>query len=105
MGEGKGSTLVHLLVVVLCLVAFGFAIAAERRRSTVSKDFDFHFQLLHLLCCNCSLVSSHLYIDLFPRKLIALFFFFLFFFFSFFFFFFFLNGFMICWVSVICSNN
>ncbi|KAF5445168.1 hypothetical protein F2P56_034237 [Juglans regia] len=33
MGEGKGSTLVHLLVVVLCLVAFGFAIAAERRRS------------------------------------------------------------------------
>ncbi|KAI3729481.1 hypothetical protein L6452_18141 [Arctium lappa] len=34
MGEGKGSTLVHLLVVILCLVAFGFAIAAERRRST-----------------------------------------------------------------------
>ncbi|RWR93886.1 Sodium/hydrogen exchanger 7 [Cinnamomum micranthum f. kanehirae] len=34
MGEGKGSTLVHLLAVVLCLVAFGFAIAAERRRST-----------------------------------------------------------------------
>ncbi|PPE00579.1 hypothetical protein GOBAR_DD02401 [Gossypium barbadense] len=33
MGEGKGSTLVHLLVVVLSLVAFGFAIAAERRRS------------------------------------------------------------------------
>ncbi|KAL5553171.1 hypothetical protein UlMin_040572 [Ulmus minor] len=33
MGEGKGSTLVHLLVVALCLVAFGFAIAAERRRS------------------------------------------------------------------------
>ncbi|XAR52410.1 hypothetical protein NMG60_11020491, partial [Bertholletia excelsa] len=32
-GEGKGSTLVHLLAVVLCLVAFGFAIAAERRRS------------------------------------------------------------------------
>ncbi|KDP29408.1 hypothetical protein JCGZ_18329 [Jatropha curcas] len=40
MGEGKGSTLVHLLVVVLCLVAFGFAIAAERRRSIgrVEKD-------------------------------------------------------------------
>ncbi|OMO94663.1 hypothetical protein COLO4_16228 [Corchorus olitorius] len=40
MGEGKGSTLVHLLVVVLSLVAFGFAIAAERRRSvgTVVKD-------------------------------------------------------------------
>lgn len=36
MGEGKGSTLVHLLAVVLCLVAFGFAIAAERRRSTVN---------------------------------------------------------------------
>ncbi|KAM7274734.1 hypothetical protein ACFE04_016600 [Oxalis oulophora] len=34
MVEGKGSTLVHLLVVTLCLVAFGFAIAAERRRST-----------------------------------------------------------------------
>lgn len=33
MGEGKGSTLVHLLVVVLSLVAFGFAIAAERQRS------------------------------------------------------------------------
>ncbi|KAL4362296.1 hypothetical protein GQ457_04G007020 [Hibiscus cannabinus] len=40
MGEGKGSTLVHLLVVVLSLVAFGFAIAAERRRSVgvVVKD-------------------------------------------------------------------
>uniref|UniRef100_A0A1D1XLG8 Uncharacterized membrane protein YML057C-A n=1 Tax=Anthurium amnicola TaxID=1678845 RepID=A0A1D1XLG8_9ARAE len=34
MAEGKGSTLVCLLVVVLSLVAFGFAIAAERRRST-----------------------------------------------------------------------
>ncbi|XP_061375107.1 uncharacterized protein LOC133317268 [Gastrolobium bilobum] len=33
MAEGRGSTLVHLLVVALCLVAFGFAIAAERRRS------------------------------------------------------------------------
>ncbi|XP_044488018.1 uncharacterized protein LOC123212858 [Mangifera indica] len=33
LGEGKGSTLVHLLVVILSLVAFGFAIAAERRRS------------------------------------------------------------------------
>ncbi|KAK6921742.1 DESIGUAL/Modifying wall lignin-1/2 [Dillenia turbinata] len=33
MGERKGSTLVHLLVIVLSLVAFGFAIAAERRRS------------------------------------------------------------------------
>ncbi|XP_057477779.1 uncharacterized protein LOC130765386 [Actinidia eriantha] len=33
MGEGKGSTLVHLLVMILSLVAFGFAIAAERRRS------------------------------------------------------------------------
>ncbi|KAK6252658.1 hypothetical protein QUC31_014378 [Theobroma cacao] len=39
MGEGKGSTLVHLLVVVLSLVAFGFAIAAERRRSVVSPFF------------------------------------------------------------------
>ncbi|KAL6190311.1 hypothetical protein ACLB2K_036709 [Fragaria x ananassa] len=40
MGEGKGSTLVHLLVVVLSLVAFGFAIAAERRRSVgeIHKD-------------------------------------------------------------------
>ncbi|CAH1437225.1 unnamed protein product [Lactuca virosa] len=34
MGEGKGSSLVHLLVIILFLVAFGFAIAAERRRST-----------------------------------------------------------------------
>ncbi|XP_077242265.1 uncharacterized protein LOC143882698 [Tasmannia lanceolata] len=34
MGEGRGSTLVHLLAVILCLVAFGFSIAAERRRST-----------------------------------------------------------------------
>ncbi|KAG9153742.1 hypothetical protein Leryth_005870 [Lithospermum erythrorhizon] len=32
--EGKGSSLVHLLVIVLSLTAFGFAIAAERRRST-----------------------------------------------------------------------
>ncbi|KAL6566383.1 hypothetical protein OROGR_001998 [Orobanche gracilis] len=35
MGEGKGSSLVHLIVIVLSLVAFGFAIAAERRRSVV----------------------------------------------------------------------
>ncbi|KAJ8758510.1 hypothetical protein K2173_000231 [Erythroxylum novogranatense] len=34
MGESKGSSLVHLLVILLSLVAFGFAIAAERRRST-----------------------------------------------------------------------
>ncbi|KAL2519064.1 Protein of unknown function (DUF1218) [Abeliophyllum distichum] len=34
MGEGKGSTLVHLLILVLSLTAFGFSIAAERRRST-----------------------------------------------------------------------
>jgi hypothetical protein len=27
--------LVHILVIALCLTAFGFAIAAERRRSTV----------------------------------------------------------------------
>ncbi|KAF7827816.1 fiber protein Fb34 [Senna tora] len=33
MVEGRGSTLVHILVVALSLVAFGFAIAAERRRS------------------------------------------------------------------------
>ncbi|KAL7587231.1 hypothetical protein Lser_V15G38823 [Lactuca serriola] len=33
MGEGKGSSLVHLLVIILCLVAFGFAIAAERRHN------------------------------------------------------------------------
>jgi len=36
MAEGRGSTLVHLLVIVFCLVAFGFAVAAERRRSVVS---------------------------------------------------------------------
>lgn len=40
MGEGRGSTLVHLLAVALCLVAFGFAIAAERRRSTGSVVTD-----------------------------------------------------------------
>ncbi|KAB5538206.1 hypothetical protein DKX38_015739 [Salix brachista] len=40
MGEGKGSTLVHLLVVVLCLVAFGFAVAAERRRSIAGLTWD-----------------------------------------------------------------
>uniref|UniRef100_A0A7N0U296 Transmembrane protein n=2 Tax=Kalanchoe fedtschenkoi TaxID=63787 RepID=A0A7N0U296_KALFE len=34
MGEEKGLTLVYLLVVVLSLVAFGFAVAAELRRST-----------------------------------------------------------------------
>ncbi|KAJ0455097.1 putative modifying wall lignin-1/2 [Helianthus anomalus] len=34
MAEGRGSSLVHLLVIILSLVAFGFAIAAERRRST-----------------------------------------------------------------------
>ncbi|OIV90929.1 hypothetical protein TanjilG_16889 [Lupinus angustifolius] len=40
MAEGRGSTLVHLLLVVLCLVAFGFAVAAERRRSvgTMFRD-------------------------------------------------------------------
>jgi hypothetical protein len=37
MGEtGRTSSLlVHILVIALCLTAFGFAIAAERRRSTV----------------------------------------------------------------------
>eukprot|EP00262_Sarcandra_glabra_P018456 TRINITY_DN6629_c0_g1_i1.p1 TRINITY_DN6629_c0_g1~~TRINITY_DN6629_c0_g1_i1.p1 ORF type:complete len:194 (-),score=16.64 TRINITY_DN6629_c0_g1_i1:168-749(-) len=34
MKEGRGSTLVYLMVVLLSLVAFGFAVAAERRRST-----------------------------------------------------------------------
>ncbi|KAI4313925.1 hypothetical protein L6164_026867 [Bauhinia variegata] len=40
MVEGRGSTLVHILAVALCLVAFGFAIAAEGRRSvgTMFKD-------------------------------------------------------------------
>ncbi|GAB2214628.1 hypothetical protein Drorol1_Dr00018985 [Drosera rotundifolia] len=33
MREGKSSTLVQIVAVVLCLVAFGFSIAAERRRS------------------------------------------------------------------------
>ncbi|KAM0055735.1 hypothetical protein Hdeb2414_s0006g00209641 [Helianthus debilis subsp. tardiflorus] len=37
MAEGRGSSLVHLLVIILSLVAFGFAIAAERRRSTVQS--------------------------------------------------------------------
>ncbi|KMZ59031.1 hypothetical protein ZOSMA_70G00450 [Zostera marina] len=34
---GKSSSLVHLMVIILCLVAFGFSIAAERRRSTGEK--------------------------------------------------------------------
>ncbi|KAJ6813234.1 uncharacterized protein M6B38_144695 [Iris pallida] len=34
MGEGHSSTLVHIVVIALSLTAFGFAIAAERRRST-----------------------------------------------------------------------
>ncbi|GAA0149459.1 hypothetical protein LIER_08621 [Lithospermum erythrorhizon] len=38
--EGKGSTLVHLLVIVLSLTAFGFSIAAERRRSTGTNHTD-----------------------------------------------------------------
>ncbi|KAG5391877.1 hypothetical protein IGI04_021840, partial [Brassica rapa subsp. trilocularis] len=38
MGEGKGSTLVFVLVIALCLVAFGFSIAAERRRSIVHRS-------------------------------------------------------------------
>lgn len=50
MGEGKGSTLVHIVVVALSLTAFGFAIAAERRRSTVSalrpSCFPLYFSLL-----------------------------------------------------------
>ncbi|NP_001148769.1 hypothetical protein Zm00014a_036867 [Zea mays] len=37
MGDtGSSSILVHILVVALCLTAFGFAVAAERRRSTGS---------------------------------------------------------------------
>uniref|UniRef100_A0A0E0B0R2 Fiber protein Fb34 n=1 Tax=Oryza glumipatula TaxID=40148 RepID=A0A0E0B0R2_9ORYZ len=32
----RSSILVHILVIALCLTAFGFAIAAERRRSTGS---------------------------------------------------------------------
>ena len=47
MGEtGRTSSLlVHILVIALCLTAFGFAIAAERRRSTVlpsSTDMFLH---------------------------------------------------------------
>ncbi|WCJ24517.1 hypothetical protein M5689_006470 [Euphorbia peplus] len=40
MGEGKGSSLVYLLVVLLSLVAFGFAVAAERRRSVGHTEKD-----------------------------------------------------------------
>ncbi|KAF8033087.1 hypothetical protein BT93_D1854 [Corymbia citriodora subsp. variegata] len=39
-GEARGSSLVYLLLIVLGLVAFGFAIAAERRRSTGRIDVD-----------------------------------------------------------------
>ncbi|CAI0552375.1 unnamed protein product [Linum tenue] len=38
--QGRSSTLVHLLVVVLSLVAFGFAVAAERRRSVGHIEID-----------------------------------------------------------------
>lgn len=34
MEEGRSSTLVHIVVIALSLTAFGFSIAAERRRST-----------------------------------------------------------------------
>ncbi|WOL10800.1 hypothetical protein Cni_G19559 [Canna indica] len=40
MEEGKGSTLVHILAIALCLTAFGFAIAAKRSRSTVVIGMD-----------------------------------------------------------------
>jgi hypothetical protein len=43
MAEGRGSSLVHLVAIILCLVAFGFAIAAERRRSVVSYYFSLSF--------------------------------------------------------------
>lgn len=49
MAEGVGSTLVHVLVVALCLTAFGFAIAAERRRSTVSFFFIFVVMCLQII--------------------------------------------------------
>jgi len=51
MAEGKGSTLVHLLVVVLSLVAFGFAVAAERRRSVVSHFIRLRtlFNFIHIV--------------------------------------------------------
>lgn len=63
MGEGKGSTLVHLLVVVLSLVAFGFAIAAERRRSIVNFPFPlFSFMLFQLLVLHVGIFSC-LYIS------------------------------------------
>ncbi|ONK81515.1 uncharacterized protein A4U43_C01F30000 [Asparagus officinalis] len=42
MDEGKSSTLVHILVIALSLTAFGFAIAAERRRSTGEIVHDPH---------------------------------------------------------------
>jgi hypothetical protein len=75
MGEGKGSTLVHVLVVVLSLVAFGFAIAAERRRSTVSIFFTFHFQVLNFLSCDSNWGSFNFYFSRFLSKLIAFFYF------------------------------
>jgi hypothetical protein len=41
--SGRSSVLVHILVIALCLTAFGFAIAAERRRSTVLIPRPFFF--------------------------------------------------------------
>ncbi|KAL9232287.1 hypothetical protein vseg_007413 [Gypsophila vaccaria] len=40
MREGKGSTLLHLLVILLSLIAFGFSVAAERRRSHGTVEHD-----------------------------------------------------------------
>ncbi|KAH9626819.1 hypothetical protein KSS87_002464 [Heliosperma pusillum] len=42
MRDGKSSTLLHLLVILLSLIAFGFAIAAERRRSHGTIIIDEH---------------------------------------------------------------
>ncbi|KAK9750400.1 hypothetical protein RND81_02G193900 [Saponaria officinalis] len=42
MREGRGSSLLHLLVILLSLIAFGFAIAAERRRSHGTVEHDIH---------------------------------------------------------------
>ena len=68
MGEGKGSTLVHVLVVVLSLVAFGFSIAAERRRSVVSIFF--YLSLLKFFTFSDVIPVGVLLISTFLSKLI-----------------------------------
>lgn len=71
MGEARRtSTLVYILVVVLSLVAFGFAVAAERRRSVV-RLFSSLSQK-HISCKRFSLEAHFFNVDLCFADAIAL---------------------------------